>query len=165
MKLYWWIFISTKVPLCEQGKVFVEQLYPQYAVLCNSKTFTLIYAISLNTPNGPIQVYNTHKPADLGLQLSIVPRIQAAYSCNFLIAQLLNQFEPRIRIYWVVDGGLNQEVGNVVGQIVETNVIIVNKMHFLTLKQNIQIVEVVVAQPNRLFGWRNELERKRLTIS
>jgi hypothetical protein len=72
---------------------------------------------------------------------------------DLLWAEVLHELESGVLRVGVVDGALNDEVGDIVGEVVAAHVIVVYKMHALTCKQNIQVVEIIVAESDgRLSG-------------
>lgn len=114
-------------------------------MLQNTEDFANVLFIPLNWPNSPEQIGHTHELQDFFLQLWVLIRVLLAYLFQLFLSIDLDDGETRVGEGAVVQGSLVDEVGDVVGEVVEWRIVVINEENIVRSHQDVEVVEVIVA--------------------
>jgi hypothetical protein len=150
--------------LSEKGVVVFKEFETHEAVFSHSKVLASIDGKPIDAPHCPVQAGNAEHLPHLRLQSGVVAWVHPGQHVDLLRSVELGDEESGIVGGGVVDGGFRDEIGDVVGEVVAAHVVVVDEVHALPREQNIQVVEIIVTQPQRRLSLRQQLLPQRLPL-
>lgn len=115
-----------------------------------SEPFSLVVLEQLDAPECPVQVEHAQKLENIDLHVDVVPFVEFGVERHFLEGKSAEVLEARVVLAEVVEGRLAQEVGDIVGEVVGAEVVVIDEVDTGVIYEDIRAREVVVAETQGL---------------
>ena len=93
-----------------------------------SEPFSLVVLEQLDAPECPVQVEHAQKLENIDVQVDVVPLVEFGVERHFLEGKSAEVLEARVVLAEVVEGRLAQEVGDIVGEVVGAEVVVIDEV-------------------------------------
>jgi len=116
----------------------------------SSESLAVQHLAALQTPNSPRKIDHTHEFQHLKLEFRVKSRIVLSQRVDLLGRKVFFALKPRELRRTIVKARLIDKIGDVIGKVVVSSVVIVNQKDFSSFDQHIEVIQVIVTNADSL---------------